>query len=74
MNTKIERTFDCFLMKTFCVETNYKNLYGWGVWAVIAAIFWCNKAEAFSVTEKFNRAFNFVGHIFLFSFCSVSVE
>ena len=36
MNTKIERKFDCFLMKTFCVETNYKNLYGWGVWAVIA--------------------------------------
>ena len=37
MNTKIERKLDCFLMKTFCVETNYKNLYGWGVWAVIAA-------------------------------------
>ena len=36
MNTKIERKFYCFLMKTFCVETNYKNLYGWGVWAVIA--------------------------------------
>ena len=38
MNTKIERKFDCFLMKTFCVETNYKNLYGWGVWTVIAGV------------------------------------